>query len=162
SPDHAHDSHADHSHGAVHESPWVMLAPLVVLAILSIVGGYVGIGNRFEHFLDPVMAAAHAGARTGAPEEAGSMHLVLTPCSVAAAAFGFFLAWLPYYKRRDLPDKIAASIAGLYTTVSTKYYVDEIYGAVIIRPVVWISTHLLWRTLDQGLIDASVNELAAL
>src|SRR5208337_1818646 len=50
----AHGAHADHHHDP-HESSWVMLAPLVLLAVLSVVGGWVGIGNRFEHFLDPVM-----------------------------------------------------------------------------------------------------------
>jgi NADH-quinone oxidoreductase subunit L len=52
---HGHGSHDDHGHHTPHESPWLMLAPLVLLGVLSIIGGWVGIGNRFEHFLDPVI-----------------------------------------------------------------------------------------------------------
>src|SRR5262249_16916413 len=122
----AHDDHG-HGHGGVHESPWVMLAPLVVLAILSGIGGYVGIGsdvgigNRFEHFLAPVMATAQEGAKVSAPEEGGSSEMLLTGLSVLAAACGFFLAWLLYYNRRDLPNKIADRMRAVYALVSNKY-----------------------------------------
>ena len=60
---HGHGGHDDHGHGhGPHESPWVMLCPLIILAVLSIFGGFVGYGNRFEHFLAPVFQQANAVA----------------------------------------------------------------------------------------------------
>jgi NADH-quinone oxidoreductase subunit L len=163
------------SHGEPRESPWVMVLPLVLLAVLSIIGGYVGVpqalhgSNEIEHFLAPVMptitaeaaGTAHGGAnpeqeQSQAAEES-SLELALTGVSVAVAFAGLGLAWLFYIKRRDLPDKIADSLGGLYTVVLNKYYVDEIYGAAIIRPLIAFSTRVLWRGIDVTLIDGSVN-----
>ncbi len=157
-----------------HESPRVMLVPLVILAALSVVGGYVGVPhalggeNRFERFLAPAVGAPavastagteHAGAAAAA-EEVGTERM-LTAASVGAAALGLFFAWLLYHKRRDLPEKIAAAFGGMYTAVANKYYVDEGYDAVIVQPVVEGSTRLLWRGVDAGLIDGTVNHAAA-
>jgi NADH-quinone oxidoreductase subunit L len=164
---HAHGLHDDHgAHSSIHESPWVMLAPLVILAVLAVVGGYVGVPhalgghNYFERFLDPVFAA-------GLPEVPGghaadvSLERGLTLLSVLAGAAGFFLAWLLYWKSPGLPDRITASVGALYRAVAGKYYVDEGYDAVFVRPVVEGSTNVLWRGIDVALIDDSVNALAS-
>jgi NADH-quinone oxidoreductase subunit L len=180
-----HDPSQDHAHGhgGVHESPWSMLAPLVILAVLATIGGWVGIphalggSNHFESFMRPVFeheAAAPAAHRTPNPEapnpaQAGTAEphgdtgteLALTGISILAAVGGFGLAWLFYFKRRELPDQIAARAHGLYQTVLNKYYVDEIYNAVIVRPFVWFSTAVLWRTVDVKVIDGTVNHVAA-
>ncbi|MGH9492307.1 MAG: NADH-quinone oxidoreductase subunit L [Terriglobales bacterium] len=150
-----------------HESPRIMLAPLVILAALSVVGGCVGVPhalggeNHFERFLAPVTAMPGAmdhGAASAA-EEAGTERM-LTAASVGAAALGLFFAWLLYHKRRDLPEKIAAAFGGMYTAVANKYYVDEGYHALFVQPVVEGSTKLLWRGVDAGLIDGTVNHAA--
>ncbi len=175
------DSHAgdDHSHGhsGVHESPWIMLAPLVILAMLSVGGGWVGwpqfLGgsNHFEHLLAPVMkppATGGEGALTSTlvvrvledavPEKKSeSGELVLAGISVAAASLGLFFAWLLYFKKRDLPDRITSKIHGLYLTVLHKYYVDEGYGLLIVKPLLALSTVVFWRGVDQGVIDGMVN-----
>ena len=175
----AHGGHDSHGHGEPHESPWVMLAPLVLLAILSIVGGWVGIGNRFEHFLAPTIqtvqsaeqpAGMHAvsGEAHETPinkSEEGSaseksLELTLMGTSIAVAVLGFLCAWYLYVKRRDLPDKISDSLGGIYRGVLNKYYVDEIYQAAIINPLIDGSTKLLWRGVDAGLIDGTVNNAA--
>jgi NADH-quinone oxidoreductase subunit L len=159
---------AAHGHGEPHESPWTMVVPLVLLAVLSIVGGYVGVpkalhgSNQIEHFLAPVMPAITAEAAGTAHEVAlseqdSSLELTLTGVSVAVAFAGLGLAWLLYVKRRDLPAKITDSLGGLYTAVLNKYYVDEIYGAAIIGPLIAFSTRVLWRGIDATLIDGSVN-----
>ena len=83
-----------------------------------------------------------------------------TGISVAVAFAGLGLAWFLYVKRRDLPAKIADSLGGVYTTVLNKYYVDEIYGAAIIGPLIAFSTRVLWRRIDATLIDGSVNNSA--
>jgi len=145
----------------VHESPWIMLGPLVVLAVLSVIGGYVGVpdalggNNRFDRFLAPVfpeVAAAEAAE--------GNTELLLTAASVAAAALGFFFAWLLYCRRRDLPGRITTQLGGLYRAVANKYYVDEAYRAIFVEPLVEGSSRLLWRGMDTGVIDGAVNHAA--
>jgi NADH-quinone oxidoreductase subunit L len=165
----------------------VMVLPLVVLAILSVIGGWVGTpgNNRFGNFLAPVFsqyseglpAATVSGVATGehaaaaehesaggqpasAHEDAEKLELPLTIAASSAGILGFILAWFLYHKRPDLPPKMAKSLQGVYNTISNKYYVDEFYGAAIIRPIVDGSTHFLWRTIDAGLIDGTVNETA--
>jgi NADH-quinone oxidoreductase subunit L len=160
---HAHDSHAGHGHGTPHESPWVMLAPLVILALLSFVGGWVGIGGRFEHFLAPVFQGGPASelAQETASEAAGAgKETILMIISVGAAVLGLFLAWLLYFRRPQLPARIASSLDGLYRAVSNKYYVDEIYAALFVKPLLDGSTTILWHGVDQGVIDAAVNDSA--
>jgi NADH-quinone oxidoreductase subunit L len=177
---HGHDG--DHGHG-VHESPWVMLAPLVVLAIGSIVSGWVGIPqilgghDKIDQFLQPaIQTPAEVAASTGerppsdvssppvhppvqveAEAESAGVEWTLMATSVGVAGVGFFFAWLLYYKRRDLPDRITAKIHGIYLTVLHKYYVDEGYGALFVKPLLALSTVVFWRGVDQNLIDGAVN-----
>ena len=83
---------------------------------------------------------------------------MFTGISVAAAFLGLALAWLLYYRNPKLPDKIAASFSGGYQTLVHKYYVDELYGALFVRPLINGSREILWRDIDQGVIDAAVND----
>ncbi len=176
---HEHDTHNDHGHGGVHESPRVMLIPLVILAILSVVGGYVGVpgslggSNRFDKFLGPVFhASPPAAAENSAMGEKGaseqttegpepktevSTELMFTAISVLAAFLGLGLAWLLYYRSPQLPTRIAASLAGAYQAVLHKYYVDEFYAALFVKPLVDGSTRILWQGVDRNIIDATVN-----
>jgi NADH-quinone oxidoreductase subunit L len=160
---HAHDSHGHGpGHGEPHESPWVMLGPLVVLAILSLFGGFVGWGNHFEHFLDPVFkAAAEPGMQEPAREAGGkALEYILMGISVSVAALGWLLAHLLYSSRPQLPGRIAESLGGLYKAVANKYYVDELYALLFVKPLVDGSTTILWHGVDQGVIDAAVNDSA--
>ena len=157
---HGHDD--GHGHGLPHESPWVMLGPLVVLAVLSLFGGFVGYGNHFEHFLAPVFqSGAVEVAQEGAAEAGKSgLEYLLMGVSVSVAALGWFLAYLLYRRSPEIPARIAAGLGGLYNVVANKYYIDEIYAALFIKPLVEGSTTILWHGVDQGVIDASVNESA--
>ena len=152
---HGHGSHGhdEHGHGEPHESPMVMLVPLMILALLSLVGGLVGIGNRFEHFLAPVFGSVEAveGASHGA-------EMLLMVVSVAVALLGWWLAYLLYCKRPELPQKIADSLGGLYQTVVHKYYGDEIYAVLFVKPLIDGSTRILWQDVDRKIIDAAVND----
>src|SRR6266481_5942788 len=166
---HGHDAHAaashshgpaadhGHGHGGVHESPWIMLAPLVILATLSVVGGWVGIpkamggSNAFETFLSP---AIHAPAETAV--ERGS-ELVFAGISVGVAILGSLLACWLYYLQPELPSRITSRIRGLYTLVLNKYYVDELYGRFFVKPLLALSTVVLWHGVDQHMIDGTVN-----
>jgi NADH-quinone oxidoreductase subunit L len=150
-----------------------MLGPLVILAVLSFVGGWVGVpqfmggNNKIEHFLAPVMesgsavageaVAEHDATATHAAQEKTSEEWALAGTSVAAALIGLFFAYLLYYKRPELPDRITAKIHGIYTMVLHKYYVDEGYAAIFVKPLLALSTVVLWRGVDQGVIDGLVN-----
>jgi NADH-quinone oxidoreductase subunit L len=79
---------------------------------------------------------------------------------VLAAVAGFLLAWLLYYKRRDLPQKIADGFGTEYRFVLNKYYVDEFYQALFVRPLVKGSSKLLWRGIDATTIDGAINNSA--
>jgi NADH-quinone oxidoreductase subunit L len=159
---------APHGHDP-HESPWVMLGPLLILAVLSFVGGWVGIGGRFEHFLAPVFNPAFREvsilSQSPVPQSTGESvasgtETMLTLVSVVAAVLGFLLAWTLYFRRPQLPARIAESLGGLYRAVANKYYVDELYALLFVRPVVDGSTEILWHGIDQGVIDATVNNSA--
>jgi NADH-quinone oxidoreductase subunit L len=152
----------------------------VILAVLSFIGGWVGVPqfigghNEIEHFLSPVMQSApavageavsdkdattsHAGET--APENTGE-ELALAGTSILAAALGFVFALIFYWKRRDLPDKIISKMHGIYMMVLHKYYVDEGYGAIFVKPLLALSTVVLWRGVDQGVIDGLVNGAGA-
>jgi NADH-quinone oxidoreductase subunit L len=158
-------------HAHIHESPKVMLVPMVILAILAIFGGYVGVPkvlggqNHLEHFLAPVFQTAGSRLPSGTSEavtEAADSHaeLVATAISIVMAFLGLFFAWLLYCKKRGLPDRIAASLGWLYNTVRDKFYVDEIYQAVIVTPLVKGSALVLWRGVDVAGIDATADDSA--
>ncbi len=174
-----HGGHSAHGHGGIHESPRVMVIPLVILAVLSVIGGYVGVpgslggNNRFDKFLGPVFhrsAPANSQPAMGEknvpesetegaePKKAVSTELMFTGISVLAAFIGFGLAWLLYYRSPQLPDKIAASFSGAYQTLVHKYYVDELYGALFVKPLIDGSTRILWQGADRNIIDAAVND----
>jgi NADH-quinone oxidoreductase subunit L len=158
-----HGSHGhasdEHGHGEPHESPMVMLIPLMILAVLSVVGGLVGIGNHFEHFLAPVFGTG--AIIEGATEAAGGYtEYLLMGISVLAALLGAFLAYVLYLSKPYLPQKIADGLNGFYTTVVHKYYIDEIYAAVFVKPLIDGSTRILWQGVDRGVIDATVNNSA--
>ena len=150
--------HGHGGHGDPHESPMVMLVPLMILAVLSVCGGWVGIGGRFEHFLAPVFGEGPNSAATEALSH--GTELALMGISIAAAFLGLYVAYLLYLKRPDLPQKIADALGGLYQTVVHKYYIDEIYAALFVKPLVDVSTSVLWHGVDQGVIDAAVNNAA--
>ena len=176
----AHDAHGGHGHGGIHESPRVMVIPLAILAVLSVLGGYVGVpgslggNNGFDKFLGPVFhGSAPADAQQAPmgeksapaqetegpePKSGVSTELTFTAISVTAALLGFALAWQLYYRNPHLPEKIAASMSGTYQTLLHKYYVDELYGALFVRPLINGSTRILWQGVDRKIIDAAVND----
>ncbi len=163
---HGHDDHGHgqgHGHGEPHESPWVMLGPLVVLAFLSVVGGYFGgYGNRFEHFLAPAFhgAAVEVAQATSREAPDSTLEHLLMGVSISVAGLGWLLAYLLYSRRPQLPARIAASLGGLYRAVAGKYYIDELYAVLFIKPLIDGSTTILWHGVDQGAIDATVNNSA--
>jgi len=155
-----YDEQATH----VHESPKNMLVPLVVLAILSVIGGWMaaptlwGREDYFESFLAPVFAAAQPLKATAT--EGHSAGLEFSAIAVGVATLGFFVAWWFYIRQPGAPERLAESFHAPYKVLLNKYYVDELYGLLIIRPLVWLSTRLLWQVVDDGAVDGSVKGLA--
>lgn len=134
-----------------------MLVPLMILAVLSVVGGLVAIGNGFEHFLAPVFGTASETAAEGASH---GTELLFMAVSLTVAILGFLLAYVLYVSKPELPKKIAAALGGLYDAVLNKYYVDEIYAKLFVKPLVDGSTAILWQGIDRKVIDDTVNNAA--
>ncbi|HVN21547.1 MAG TPA: NADH-quinone oxidoreductase subunit L [Dongiaceae bacterium] len=153
---HAAHDHGGHGHGEPHESPMVMLAPLMILALLSLVGGLVGIHNGFEHFLEPVFGSEFPKAIA----EPGNTEWLLMGISVLFSVAGLVLAYVLYVSKPYLPEKISASLGAFYDAVVNKYYVDEIYAKIFVKPLVDASTSILWQGVDRKVIDDSVNNAA--
>jgi NADH-quinone oxidoreductase subunit L len=151
----------------VHESPKSMTIPLIVLAILSVCGGWmaapalVGGANHFKDFLAPVLSTTAEPAAAAAESSGGGEILqALVGAPVIAGLLGFLLAWWLYIKSPKTPKKLADSLSGPYKLLSGKYFIDKLYQAVIVVPLVWISRNVLWHVIDEGAIDGTVNGVA--
>jgi NADH-quinone oxidoreductase subunit L len=144
----------------IHESPPSMTVPLVVLAVLSVVGGYVGLpfgllwGNRLAHFLEPVLGGHAAHPSVG-------LEVGLMVASVAVAAAGMAVAYWMYVVNPAFPARLAEQARGAYRLLLNKYFVDELYDAAVVRPTVGLSSWL-WKLFDVRVVDGLVNGTAAL
>jgi NADH-quinone oxidoreductase subunit L len=154
----------------VHESPRNMTVPLIILAILSVCGGWMaapqlfGGVNHFQQFLAPVLSSGAQPAAAAAESASGGNEIVqaLVGAPVIAGLLGFLLAWWLYIKSPDTPKKLASSLSAPYKLLSGKYFIDELYLAVIVRPLIWISDKVLWHGVDEGAIDGAVNGVATI
>jgi NADH-quinone oxidoreductase subunit L len=156
----------DEHHIHVHESPKNMIAPLVALAVLSVAGGWMAAPvlwhgpDYFVEYVKPVFASAEAMKAAGGATEAHDLYaleLKLMGVAVLVAGIGFLVAWRFYLKRPETPEKLAASLHAPYRVLLNKYYVDEIYDAVVVWPIHRLSQTVLWRFFDVGVIDGAVN-----
>jgi NADH-quinone oxidoreductase subunit L len=166
----------------VHESPSVMTIPLTILAVLSVIGGLVGIPiikgwNRIHDFLAPVLGGheAHLAEKsmTGVAyaaqvvshaeatvEHSVGLELVMMGISVAIGLAGIITAYYFYLRRPELPEKVAERFKGAYNLLVNKYFVDELYHAYVVTPINMIST-FLWRGLDEQVLDGAMVNGAA-
>ena len=178
---HGHDDHGHgHAHGAPHDAPWPMATALVVLAVGSIVAGYVNIPHaigghaNLHEWLTPVFNATNCGAEVTTGELAG---MALEPCtpveertedhtaleiglmgvSSLLAFAGIGLATFLWLKNRQIPERLAAQYPGVHKLLLNKYYVDEVYDATIVQPIKVVSTEGLWRGFDVKVVDGAVN-----
>ena len=159
------DAESPHMHHTahLHDAPASMAIALVVLAIGSVLAGYLNVppaigGSAFlEHFLEPsvqvpVMEGAHAAVEHG--DHAVETTLMIT--SSAIALFGIGIAAFLYLKRPELPDTFAARFPGLYQFFVNKGYIDEVYDAAVVQPIKSLSDRVLWKG-DARVIDGAVN-----
>jgi NADH-quinone oxidoreductase subunit L len=158
---HEHEEKDDH-HGPVvpHESPWSMTIPLIVLAILSTIGGFIGVPyalanrdvNVIEHTLEPAVAKMPALETTEHTDEHAHVgeERLLAGVSVGIAFLGIGAGWY-IFRRRPLLE--------MPRILENKYYVDEIYDAALIRPIAAGSREGLWKIFDIGVIDGTLHAL---
>jgi NADH-quinone oxidoreductase subunit L len=153
--------HSEEAHHHVHESPGSMTGPLVVLGILSVVGGFLGLpawlgfgANRFFQFLEPSLALAY---QPEYEEVSHSAELGFAGLSIVAALLGIYIAYRLYIMRPGAAAAPAKGLSAIHRLLFRKYYVDELYDGAIINPTLRISTDVLWKRADAGLIDGAVN-----
>jgi len=149
----------------LHEAPWIMTGPLVLLGLLSAAGGLLNVpelyhGNAWlHHWLEPVTepsAALLPEARLASGTE-----WLLVGVAVAAAVIGIVGAWRLLKPEGLVPARSAPQERGFARLLRDKWYVDEIYDLAVVRPLVWLSREVLWKQVDQRAIDgAAVNGAA--
>jgi len=152
------DSHAAEH---LHESPFSMTIPLMILAALAVTGGFFGvphvfhvIPNGMENFFQGFFAKISSGHGTVSTE------WTLMAFSVAFALLAWFFASRLYHSGFDLASGLRSKWESLYQLSLNKWYVDELYNTLIIQPGRLFSTHVLWRLFDQNVIDRAVNTTA--
>jgi NADH-quinone oxidoreductase subunit L len=148
-------THHDVHHA--HESPAPMLIPLIVLAVLSVVGGYVGVPPALGGH-EPIVEFLNVGAPAAESAEHGlAVEWMLMAASVLAAGVGLAIAFVFYIARPELPARLATAASSLYSILTHKFYVDEIYDAILVLPVVVTARQFLWQLVDATVIDGTVN-----
>jgi NADH-quinone oxidoreductase subunit L len=144
----------------LHESPKVMTIPLMLLCVGAVAAGWVGIphllggGAHFTEFLKPVL---------GNPEGHGteSQEWLMMAISVITGLAGIGFAYFMYVVRTDLPAKVAGQFRVIYRLLFNKYYIDEIYSFLIVRPTIWVAGNILIGVGDKRIIEAIVNGVPA-
>jgi NADH-quinone oxidoreductase subunit L len=156
----SHDKHP-------HEASKTMTVPLIILAVLSIIGGVVGIplalggGNSIEHWLDPVFEPANAHLIQHQHGSVGIEYSFML-LSVLIAVTGIYFARMIYLKQPDLMTKLQTTFRGIHKLLWNKYYVDEIYEYGVVQPIKIGSEKLLWKWFDVGIVDGIVNGTASI
>ncbi|HLX11935.1 MAG TPA: proton-conducting transporter membrane subunit, partial [Bacteroidota bacterium] len=156
-----------HTEHHPHEAPKEMAIPLIILAVLSVIGGFVGIPqalagtNELRIWLDPVFEQAESRLYFYSNTHEYTEYLLMA-LSVAMAGGAIVVARSWYLKKPQTVEKIAKTFHPVYTLLWRKYYVDETYDAVIVAPIVSGSQKLLWKGFDVGVIDGTVNGVARL
>src|SRR5260370_34998731 len=138
----------------------------MILAVLPIIGGwmaapeFLGKPDYFARFLDPVFTQGTVAAAEAAEPARNTLEAPLAVVAVFTALVGLLVAWWLYLRQPGKPEQLAKSMRGLYNTLLHKYYLDEIYAALIVNPLLWISTTSFCPTVDGRAIDATSATVA--
>lgn len=156
----------DHNHVHPHEAPKTMLIPLMVLAILSLVGGLIGVPhvlggaigvhNYFEEFLEPIFAPANAKLMLPYHDSVG-LELGLMALSVTIGLAGIWFGRYVYLKNPSIAENVSKRFSGVHKLLWNKYFVDEFYDAAVVNPIKQTSDKFLWKVFDVKIIDNSLN-----
>jgi NADH-quinone oxidoreductase subunit L len=140
----------------LHESPKAMTIPLLVLAVGAVAAGWVGIPealggkNWIGHFFEPLLGHPHI-------EASHSEEMMVMGVSIAAAIGGIAVSCIFYLLKPEIPARLAGKFKGIYRTLWNKYYIDELYDFIIVRPVKWLATNILVAVTDGKMIEGAVN-----
>ncbi len=150
------------SHIHPHESPSTMTVPLMILAVLSVFGGFIGLPHIFgynvlEHWLEPVFANSYSVIQTWRPESvhAVSTEIILIIVSIVVAATSIFISFRKYSKQESFEEE-----RGFGKVLENKYYLDEVYDKTVVEPIFKTSDGFLWKIFDVKIIDGIVNGVA--
>lgn len=145
-----------------HESPSTMTIPLIILAVLSVFGGFIGLPHIFgynvlEHWLEPVFANSYSIIQTWRPDSIHSVstEIILILVSVVVAAASIFISFRKYSKQESFEEE-----KGFGKVLENKYYLDEVYDKAVVDPIFKTSDRLLWKIFDVKFIDGIVNGAA--
>ncbi len=166
-----HNTERFDPHHKPHESPVVMTVPLVILAVLSALGGFLGIPeslggsvfpNVLDHWLEPIVAPGIALLHRESLHASHTLEYTLMAISLGVALGGIALARAFYYRASDRAAALAERLRGLYRLLWNKYFLDEAYYALVVDPIYRVSVRVLWRITDVGIVDGAVNGIARL
>jgi NADH-quinone oxidoreductase subunit L len=141
-----------------------MLFPLVVLAILSVIGGWVGVPaafgghNEIEHFLEPVFTSGHAAE--AAVSARPGLEIGLALVSVLVAAAGYYVAYLFYYKKPGSAAELAERSPDVYAVLKNNYWVDQFYDHFLVIPLQMFTRGLLELIFERGIVNGSARVAA--
>jgi NADH-quinone oxidoreductase subunit L len=178
----AHGAATGHAPAHLHDAPGPMAFALIVLAIGSILAGYIGVPhalgghNALGAWLEPAFQATNCGQAVATGELAGlaladclpgeeaaaagdhaALELTLMLVSTLVAFAGIGLATFLWLKNRQIPERMARQFPGVHRLLLNKYYVDEVYDATIVQPIKVVSQEGLWRGFDVRIVDGAVN-----
>jgi NADH-quinone oxidoreductase subunit L len=148
-----------------HESPSSMTIPLIILAALAVVGGFIGVpaalggSNAIHHWLHPIFAQAEKTMALPTHHN-HAMEYALMAISVAIAASGAWFGWRMFLKNPEADSRISGKLGFIYRLLANKYFIDEGYDGVVVQPIVKTSDRFLYRFFDVRIIDGLVNGTA--
>lgn len=151
--------HAPH----VHESPWTMTVPLMILAGLSVVGGWLGIPHvlggavGIHNYLEDYFHGFFATLPADSAHHGVTVELLLMGISTGAALVAMYVAFRLFTRQREKAAELRERVAVAYRILANKYYIDELYDWLIVNPIRWGSDKVLWRIVDARIIDGVVN-----
>ena len=149
------------------EPSWSVTVPLVILALFSLLAGYIGLpgywgSNRLEGFLAPSFRFQYSGQAASAMEHAHLTEIILTLVTLLVTFFGFALAYHLYIKHPQVTERLANRFPWPYQLLRRKFYLDEVYDWLLVGPVQRLSRTILWKGMDVRVIDGLVHGTASL
>jgi NADH-quinone oxidoreductase subunit L len=149
------------------EGSWSVTLPLIILALFSLLAGYIGLPsylgrNRLEGFLAPSFRFQNNGPPASAIEHSHLTEITLTLVTLVVAFFGFALAYHFYIKDPQVTLRLARRFSWLYSLLRRKFFVDEIYDWLLVGPAQRLSRTILWQGMDMRVIDGLIHGTASL
>lgn len=141
----------------LHESPSLMTIPLIVLAVLATVAGFIGIPHIFNapHLLNNFLAPVIFNVGTPHEHLSATTEYILIALAIGGAVISISIAYVMYISKGIVPGK-DDSYSGVAKWANNKFYVDELYDLIIVRPMQWTS-QFLFKAVDKVLVDGIVN-----